>query len=313
MLRVSARVPLASNISDSGLALGGGVVWVTGGYDRGVIGIDVATGKLVRELQSPHGNIPGGGTAATVADSVWVAYGVATDAPDGFDAPPPPNHQTVYRNGKPTTADLNRASTTGGLVQFDPASGRLQRLMLFIDWSPTSIATTPGAVWLVVDGIARINPTSGEVVARLPVSGQLAAGLGSLWVAGDDLVRIDPNTNQVVARIDIPTARDIVVGDSDVWITTEDSVLRVDGATNRVTAAIAIPDPWGVGVDDGRVWVSGFRNGTLSLIDPKRNVVSATINLGGTLTDVLAAGDSAWVAFEPGDSSRSALVRVDVA
>ncbi len=313
MLRVAERVPLASNISDSGLALGDGVVWVTGGYNRGVIGIDVATGKLVRELRSPHGNIPGGGTAATIADTVWVAYGVATDAPDGFDAPPPPNYQTVYRNGKRTTADLNRTYTTGGLVQFDAASGRSLRLMLFVDWTPASVATTPGAVWLAVDGIARINPTSGEVAARLPVSGQLAAGLGSVWVAGDDLVRVDSNTNQVIARIDIPPARDIVVGGSDVWITTEDSVLRVDGTTNRVTARIAIPDAWGVGVDDGRVWVSGFRSGTLSLIEPNRNVVAATIDLGGTLTDVLAAGDSAWVAFEPLDSSRSALVRVDVA
>lgn len=311
-LRVAARVPLGSNISE--LAARDGLLWVSGSYDRGVLGVDMASGKVVAELPTAHGNIPGGGAALSVEDTIWVAYAVGTDPPDGFDAPPPPNIQEVYRRGALTTADLYRVGTAGGLVRFNPHSRRPEKTMLFLDWTPTSVAVTQGTVWIAVDGVARIDPTTYMVVARLPEVGILAAGLGSLWVAGDDVIRIDPQTNTVTARITTPPVRDIAVGPDAVWVTTEQSLLRIDAESNRVDASIPLEEPWGVAADEDAVWVTGFRTGTLWRVDPRTMQITASIGLGGTMmTDVVASNGSAWVAYEPGDSSRAAVIRVEAA
>ena len=55
-------------------------------------------------------------------------------------------------------------------------------------------------------GIARIDPATNRVVARIEPGGAvvaLAAGFGAVWaidIFGDRLLRIDPATNRVVAR-----------------------------------------------------------------------------------------------------------------
>ena len=72
----------------------------------------------------------------------------------------------------------------------------------------------PGSVWvtnLYSSTVARIDPRTNRVVARIPVGARpygLAAGGGSVWVSnsGEGTVsRIDPRTNRVVKTFDAGT------------------------------------------------------------------------------------------------------------
>ena len=74
-----------------------------------------------------------------------------------------------------------------------------------------------GSVWiLTVDGelmggdmppsMQRIDPTTNEIIASVPLPGRLCQGIGAsaeaIWACGPDgLVRIDPATNAVVAEV----------------------------------------------------------------------------------------------------------------
>src|SRR4051794_10705854 len=90
---------------------------------------------------------------------------------------------------------------------------------LSIPGSPDWVGIGQDAVWIsnkAKNSIARIDPTTNQLVAtvqvgRAPCSG-LGIGFGSIWVpsCGDHrLDRVDAATNQVVAHI--PTA----IGDSE--------------------------------------------------------------------------------------------------
>ena len=111
--------------------------------------------------------------------------------------------------------------------------------------APSSLVVGGGAVWvsLGMDGIARIDPATSRVVARIRPGGAvvaLAAGFGSIWALdlfGDRLLRIDPETNEVVhaTRVGgLPTG--VTVGHGSVWVANQldTTVSRVSPRTGRV-------------------------------------------------------------------------------
>jgi Tol biopolymer transport system component len=197
------------------------------------------------------------------------------------------------------------------------------------DWNAGGIAVGEGAVWVSVQGsgqnayVARIDPGTNEVVARIPVNSSpwdIAAGAGSVWVTGygknktGSLQRIDPATNQVVATITVePSGHPGVVaaGSDAVWVdvgdTDSDSLVRVDPSTNQVVATVPLPGPGMAYVHDLRVvgdtvWVqetvltqggNSDHGGDVIRIDGATNQVVATIPVNAQ--NMAAGPDAVWV------------------
>src|SRR5262249_20996634 len=87
------------------------------------------------------------------------------------------------------------------------------------------IVVGDGAVWVVGPGstVVRIDPRSGRVVKTIPANAEaLAAGPEGVWALFDDgVARIDPATNRLGAKIPVTlgNAGDIAVGGGAVWVT----------------------------------------------------------------------------------------------
>jgi streptogramin lyase len=166
-----------------------------------------------------------------------------------------------------------------------------------IDVSPTqwrNIAAGAGSLWVTdtrTGILERVDPASGEVVARVPVgmpvqmAGQVntfgvAYGAESVWVAAqrEQLVaRIDPATNEVVSTISVDGhVLNLVATDDAVWASAPDEgqVLRIDPVINEVVAVVDLPGgPVSLRVHAGLVWTD-TDGGQLFSIDPATNIAT---------------------------------------
>jgi YVTN family beta-propeller protein len=111
---------------------------------------------------------------------------------------------------------------------------------------------TPDALWISYDGgLARVDPAANKVTRTITVAGgatYIAYGFGSFWV---------PNFDDELLR-------------------------RVDVATGRTVAEIPVRDPMDLAATAEGVWVANHHTGTVSLIDPGTNAVTATVSVGPT-------------------------------
>jgi TolB protein len=152
------------------------------------------------------------------------------------------------------------------------------------------VAVGEGGVWVsTIDGVVRIDPATGAVVAEIAIgeppfecSFDLAVGFGSVWATrgcegGTEVVRIDPGSNEVVARVPLEQAYCVEVGEGAVWATASGAglVVRIYAASNEVVETIAVDagsGPGGIGclaVGAGGVWVTrGGDRDSLVRIDP---------------------------------------------
>ncbi len=233
-------------------------------------------------------------TAAVGYGSVWV-----------------PGHggQTVMRidpaTNKVTTVDLGPGFAINNVVAFGAHSAWVQQ------WTgPNQELVT-----------RRIDVRTNDVVATVPLggSGRLAFGGGNLWIFdGSVLFKVEPATNNVVDRVRIGTYTDesyVTFAHGSVWVAHwEDGVFRVDPDTMEVIARIDVI-AWKI-VSDGRaMWSLDEGESTVSEIDPNRNEVVATVDVGPG-TGVLARGarEKLWVRTIPDslfliDSKRAQIVR----
>ena len=203
------------------------------------------------------------------------------------------------------------------VFRVDPQTNRLAD-RIPVD-APTGVAFGHGSVWSVSAGhgtLSRIDPASGEVVAKIKVGrGAVDVAVdeesGAVWVAGlylpkdyDDydpsedlgankLSRVDPKTNRVVAEIPVRAdaseatdggAQNVAVGEGAVWVASVDGrLLEVDPATNEVVATVSLGDySSDLAVTGGSVWVSGQnRSGTwLKRVGPRTTQVDWSRGLG---------------------------------
>jgi hypothetical protein len=125
----------------------------------------------------------------------------------------------------------------GLLLRVDPATGEGSVVRDDLTGAFT-VVVGPDSVWVSLFGtadaapgagdptIARIDPTSGDVVATIvtePIGnvGGIAADETAVWIRGPTtfLTQIDPATNQVVERITakLQTGGDVVLGFDSVW------------------------------------------------------------------------------------------------
>lgn len=172
-----------------------------------------------------------------------------------------------------------RVTTTHGIAEF-----------------PDAVVAGEGGVWVSAprnDGsgagdVVRLDPNTGDIVARIPVqalpgwefggAGMTVAD-GSVWVVGSIgagptcctafVTRIDPSTDAVSDEIEVPGQ---VLFGADVWVDgssmyvlsfveggTSLELAKVDVATHAIEWRVPVPGQWSqtVFVAGGSVWVLG--------------------------------------------------------
>jgi DNA-binding beta-propeller fold protein YncE len=146
-------------------------------------------------------------------------------------------------------------------------------------------STTPQA------DILRIDPDTRRVIALVPVAAEvfgLAGGESGVWAMdyqNDSVARIDPATNRVVQvyrSVGLGPTHAIVT-QSGVWITLsrQQLVVELDPATGRRIASIEVgKQPLAMALDgDGRLWVRNEKSSSLSVIDTRAGVLTATVQI----------------------------------
>lgn len=211
---------------------------------------------------------------------------------------------------------------------------------------PNAVVVGEGGVWVSARDedpggeIVRLDPTTAEIIARIPVEAPpgwefggagMAASLGSIWVTGgidaerppgepccDAVVqRIDPVTNQVAEVLNLGpgSGDDIWVDDSGIWLLISapdqqrEQVLRLDLASRGLVARIDVPAMWSQSIFEsaGYIWVLGTPLGgaennptTLWGIDPKTNQLARTVPLDQAPWIPGIASDGIWVRTDEG-------------
>jgi hypothetical protein len=187
--------------------------------------------------------------------------------------------------------------------------------------------------------VIRIDPTTNEVVARIPVAGRIrdvVVGEGGVWVVdststlrrGSALIHIDPETNGVVATIPDLASLNVAAGVGLVWtqgwLSTIDPsvgtgsgdhpiVLRIDPATDQFVGdpiPMAFFHPFAVW--QGGIWFVG-EDGAVARLDGTTLEVDDSVDVAPVAQDstVHAALDistgTIWVA-----NYQEAITRIDL-
>jgi hypothetical protein len=218
----------------------------------------------------------------------------------------------------------------GALVRLD-GSGRPAATVSLPGVRPWALAAADDALWVVDRDRAellRLDPASGAVQKRIELPAPATyvyAGAGAAWVALDALsavVRVDPQTNTAGAPITVGSGPSGFASDGrTVWIAChrDASLWAVEnGKARQVAANLAGGEaaPERAAFAGGSLWLTG-RGVDLVRLDPDSGRVRQTIEIGPAGIDVIAAGDTVWVAAATplgarrGDPLVARLVAVD--
>ena len=252
----------------TGVAYGGGMLWVANHNDATVYAVDPASREVVQRIQV--GGFPEALT--TTAHDVWVTN-----------------------------------SETGTVSRINIAARRLVDTIA-VGTRPDAIASGTSGVWVANTGantIERIDPDSGRAGKLIDVGDgpdAIAVDGTTIWVAnGRDgtLSRIDSRTGAAVAA-PLPVGsgpRSIVMNSQTIWIANEFSrnVTRIDRHTGR-THTIAVGDgPQSIASVGSTLWVSNRFDGTLSRIDERTERVT-TVPVGSSPRGLAVVDNHVWVA-----------------
>jgi virginiamycin B lyase len=180
------------------------------------------------------------------------------------------------------------------------------------DW----IATGLGAVWVVnykPDRVSRIDPTTGRVVADIPLASKACLGiviaLDRVWIptCGDSAMNaIDPSTNGVVARWLLPIAPgregSFAYSDGSFWVpantpdTTSSEIARVDARSGRIVRRMRVGARSDVVVAGfGALWIASSATDTVWRIDPAHETIVARIAVGPSPKFMTVGSGALWV------------------
>jgi branched-chain amino acid transport system substrate-binding protein len=201
------------------------------------------------------------------------------------------------------------------LSRVDPATGSVTRTvklpdagyqgdLAFLNWGFPQIAVGAGAVWAINPDrtVSRIDPETGAREATIDVdAATIAAGREGVWfIDADDSVAvtpIDPRTDRVgrPIRVGAQNLSALAVGGGYVWASAEGDGLiwRIEPGRDPITRTIDV----GVGVtfmayDAGAIWAANYSDGTVARIDVRTNDVDATPV--GAVQGLAAGEGSAW-------------------
>jgi hypothetical protein len=286
---VLARIPLPVSRS-SNMTLLGSTAWISDWSTGKVVGVDLATRRIVRTLHI-RGQQDGPVSMASGAGSVWAL-------------------------------DLS-----GSLLRIDAVTGVISK-RIPVRGNSADVAYGDGFVWVITSRPARngteeylykIDPSRNVIVKGVPIPGSgprcvASPGPQGVWVGCGGAVGItliDPRSLKPVESVPVDIGEyagrpigvpgltpQIAPGRETVWVLTPAGLVRVDPATARITAtvhigydlrAMSVP---ALTVDRaGRVWVAGS---LLNVLLPGSLAVHQVAQTAGSRS-VAADGRSVWV------------------
>jgi sugar lactone lactonase YvrE len=220
----------------------------------------------------------------------------------------------------------------GALVHLDGA-GHATATVPLPGVRPWALAAADGSLWVVDRDrpeVLRLDAATGAVERRIQLPARATyvfAGAGAAWVALDELsavVRIAPRTNAAGAPVGVGSGPSGFATDGrTVWVACHrDASLWAieDGKARRLAPSLAGGEaaPERAAFAGGSLWLTG-RGVDLLRLDPATGQVRQTIEIGPAGIDVVAAGDTVWVASATpvgarrGDPLVARLIAVDAA
>jgi Tol biopolymer transport system component len=251
---------------------------------------------------------------------------------------------------QPVTGDAQSSTPS---ATSSPTSTSGGRVTATIDVGDADAVTYgEGSIWVtrrdapsLSGNVLRIDPTTSEVVATIPVDavpqwetggGGITVALGSVWVAGSvarpdggteaAAVQIDPATNTVLETIRLGgrAADDLAVGsDGSVWallrtMSGQPEVVKLDASTHSVVASLQplggsygryiFASGGGALVDLAEPPAGPIDSSTMMAVDPSTGDLLATVWLRSLPYSATAMGDGeVWAA------TGTTLERLDLA
>ena len=260
--RVVERIPVGRD--PTGVAIGGGEVWVINQLERTVSEINPRAFRSVASF--PVGN---GAAAVAYGDgSLWV--------------------------GNVTDDTISRIVPATGSIATIPLSGRPAGIAI----APEGVWVTSASTGQLL----MIDPRNNQVTQAIEIGNGpagVAVGNGYVWVANTDdgaLSRFDPNTG-AVTKIPIGHAPvGVAFGDRAVWVTLAGSVARVDPRSRVVRQIQVGAEPAALTIAGKDVWTTvlpppaSHRGGTLRIVEGPPYVLPSadSVDLAGF------SGPSQW-------------------
>ena len=179
----------------------------------------------------------------------------------------------------------------GDVLRFDAQTGRRQaRLRSGPSGFVHALAVGYGALWVVRDRVARIDPGH-RLILEIPgtesgTAFAIAVGAGSVWVADDganEILRIAPKRAKLIARVDVPgRAWGVAAGRESVIVMSVPTngpvsgpvgprlLRRLNTKTNELSRPLArLTCDAGVAVTSRAVWTLDACTGVLARRDPR--------------------------------------------
>ena len=277
-----------------------------------LVAIDPSTNRVVASIAVGSRPV----AVASGFGGVWVG-----DSRDGTVTQIDPRARTAVKTigiGSPVV-DLAAGvggvwAATGGfgeVIRIDPEIGSVARRFALGDPddpvvpSVAAIGAGDGRVWAgVFDGIARIEPDSGEILATVDLGRssalQLAVGGGAVWAT---------TIASRARRVEAASAREttefyagsyvlpIALGGGAVWIGgASGQVWKVDAVTgSAILTSRPISEVSGIAFGEGAVWATSFGERMVARIDPATGEVRERIPVGGPAEDVVVHDGLVWV------------------
>jgi outer membrane protein assembly factor BamB/predicted Ser/Thr protein kinase len=243
--------------------------------------------------------LPMRGAIAWIAGLIGIVAVIVTIAvivvPTGSGDPPPAASPRVHPKA----------------VMIDPETGSIESSIGGFTYRrvPTVIgdlAAGDGGVWVVIPPMVdHLDPVTGTVRGSAAVGfpgGEVAVGFRTVWVAtGNEVERVNPATDETLRTVHLEDpqgiigAGEIAVGEDAVWATTNRALYRIDPFTGRVLGSTEITGSTGLTAAHGTVWVVDDFTGTLTAFDEPSGDAHGSVQIPGSLDDVVAGGGSVWV------------------
>jgi branched-chain amino acid transport system substrate-binding protein len=292
--RVSSYTEVGT--SPTNVTFGEGAVWVLNADDQTVSQIDPDTRRIVKTF----------GTGETPTD-IAVGEGAVWVGNAGVERGQTLDYTASISKIDPQTATVTRTVVLPKRTEQLPPNGVLPGV--------SQLAIGAGSLWAINPNftVSRMNPVTGDLVARVPVTSgaAIAASDDSVWLVGEDfgsVVRIDPKTNRPGQRIEVNASflADIELGAGSVWASAPDDgvVWRIEPRADPIARTISVGrGAASISFSEGALWVANTLDGTVLRIDSATNSVTNAIPIAGTPLGVAASEGSVWVTLVGGTTS----------
>jgi branched-chain amino acid transport system substrate-binding protein len=292
--RVSSYTEVGT--SPTNVIVGEDAVWVLNADDQTVSRVDPDTRRITKTFstgQTPTDIAAGEG-------AVWVGNAAVERG------------QTLGYTASISKIDPQSAVVTRTIRLSEPTSQLPPNDVLP---GVSQFALGAGSLWAINPDftVARIDPTSGDVAATVPVraGAAIAAEKDDIWVVGDDfrsVMRINPQTNKPGQRVEVGASflADIAVGSGSVWASAPDDgvVWRIEPRPEPITRTVEVGrGATSISFAEGALWVANTLEGTVLRIDPATNSVSGATSIAGTPLGIAAAEDTVWVTLVGGTTA----------